>query len=526
MEVYSTPGSSQIVNYYEDGTHGDYAIDGETAELLPLVTGRRTTGQVIKAGVDCVTYDEGRSIISPMPGVWVSLHADGVNALTPALRTDPFDPIESSWYGANTSSFSLHNIFGLAEIPVLHGASDGPEGDTPSAATALANAAAAGTGIHRTPDGTRNSDVGTCACRQGNPSAMELVAGYVSPGLGTYSDHIGGTVADFPVGMEFCGWPGFTWSDLLRKEYEERKAAAKGALKRTAHTVAKALGADDETAGSVSKGGEYLDNLGGMGRSACEQIVETVASAAEGYDQLRRGGLAPVGEGLKEIGKKAAGDWVSGAGILVKQGYGPAGDAIKAMADAAWDNLSGANGPAAQEKAVNETGALLVGTIIPLGVWNRLNLARRSAALQALRGEEAALKVVAQGGAAGERELTRLLTKVDDAARAGKNKAARVIEEATTETKFRSTDSTYSQSSQDAIADLTSSMKCKGWVGDAIKVYEHDGVLYILDGHHRVAAAKAAGVAVTFEKVTLDEIRKFGFQTIDDLIGAVSYVRD
>lgn len=60
--------------------------------------------------------------------------------------------------------------------------------------------------------------------------------------------------------------------------------------------------------------------------------------------------------------------------------------------------------------------------------------------------------------------------------------------------------------------------KANGWQGDAISAIEIDGQKYILDGHHRVAAAQQAGVQVQYNLIDSKDLSNFGYDSIDDVI--------
>jgi uncharacterized ParB-like nuclease family protein len=52
---------------------------------------------------------------------------------------------------------------------------------------------------------------------------------------------------------------------------------------------------------------------------------------------------------------------------------------------------------------------------------------------------------------------------------------------------------------------MAEAMRTKGWDGPPIDVVEHQGRYYVIDGHHRLAAAKRAGletVPVRFDEFT------------------------
>ncbi|MET7655052.1 polymorphic toxin-type HINT domain-containing protein [Streptomyces sp. NPDC005486] len=63
----------------------------------------------------------------------------------------------------------------------------------------------------------------------------------------------------------------------------------------------------------------------------------------------------------------------------------------------------------------------------------------------------------------------------------------------------------YDRESVDRIAE---SMSSDGWVGEPIEVLEHVNRRYVINGHHRVAAAKRAGIDVQYRALTLDESRR------------------
>lgn len=68
------------------------------------------------------------------------------------------------------------------------------------------------------------------------------------------------------------------------------------------------------------------------------------------------------------------------------------------------------------------------------------------------------------------------------------------------------------------VTRLAESMKANGWNGPPIKVFEHNGTKYILDGHHRAAAARQAGIDVVYESVGMDTLRSYGYRSVDELI--------
>jgi ParB-like chromosome segregation protein Spo0J len=65
-------------------------------------------------------------------------------------------------------------------------------------------------------------------------------------------------------------------------------------------------------------------------------------------------------------------------------------------------------------------------------------------------------------------------------------------------------------------------MRTGGWQGDPIKVVEHNGKRYIIDGHHRVEAARRAGIDVQYKIASPSEMAKYRYNSIDDVIRAAA----
>ena len=61
-------------------------------------------------------------------------------------------------------------------------------------------------------------------------------------------------------------------------------------------------------------------------------------------------------------------------------------------------------------------------------------------------------------------------------------------------------------------------MTLRGWRGDSIKVLQHNGERFILDGHHRVAAARRVGLDVPYQSVTTDKLADFGYGSIEAVL--------
>jgi ParB-like chromosome segregation protein Spo0J len=63
---------------------------------------------------------------------------------------------------------------------------------------------------------------------------------------------------------------------------------------------------------------------------------------------------------------------------------------------------------------------------------------------------------------------------------------------------FRRTEALSGNASKRNVDSLSASMKETGWQGEPISVAKIGDDLYVLDGHHRVAAAKRAGIDVPY----------------------------
>ena len=65
-------------------------------------------------------------------------------------------------------------------------------------------------------------------------------------------------------------------------------------------------------------------------------------------------------------------------------------------------------------------------------------------------------------------------------------------------------------------------MKANGWKGDPISVFEHGGEKYILDGHHRVAAARQAGIDIPFRSIPESDLSSLGYKNLEAILNAAS----
>ncbi len=89
---------------------------------------------------------------------------------------------------------------------------------------------------------------------------------------------------------------------------------------------------------------------------------------------------------------------------------------------------------------------------------------------------------------------------------------------------FARTEALSGRAASRQVAELAESMQKEGWQGNPIKVVEHNGQRYVIDGHHRLAAARKVGVPVPYETIGSAELTIRGYQTIDDVVRASSEV--
>ncbi len=67
---------------------------------------------------------------------------------------------------------------------------------------------------------------------------------------------------------------------------------------------------------------------------------------------------------------------------------------------------------------------------------------------------------------------------------------------------------------------IAESMSRDGWVGEPIEVLEHLNRRYVINGHHRVSAAKKAGIDVQYRSLTLDEVKAYKYKSADEVVWA------
>lgn len=86
-------------------------------------------------------------------------------------------------------------------------------------------------------------------------------------------------------------------------------------------------------------------------------------------------------------------------------------------------------------------------------------------------------------------------------------------------TSFIRTEALSGNASSRLVSKISESMRMNGWQGDPIKTIDVDGSLYIVDGHHRVAAARRAGIEVPYQVVDPSSaIARGSWSSLDDIL--------
>ena len=115
-----------------------------------------------------------------------------------------------------------------------------------------------------------------------------------------------------------------------------------------------------------------------------------------------------------------------------------------------------------------------------------------------------------------------LAEKVATGTRNWFNKSAKVAEQMTATTikphDLMRTHSLSGKRSTKKVMNIAETMRKEGWTFEPIDVAEHNGSYYILDGHHRVAAAKMAGVDVPFKVVQDIRVHETTLNTIEEVL--------
>lgn len=82
------------------------------------------------------------------------------------------------------------------------------------------------------------------------------------------------------------------------------------------------------------------------------------------------------------------------------------------------------------------------------------------------------------------------------------------------------TEALSGRSSSRTVTEIAESMRVNGWVGDPIETFVINGERYVINGHHRVAAAMRAGIDVQYRTLSIGELQAYGYRSADDVISA------
>ncbi|MDB6096172.1 MAG: Rhs family protein [Francisellaceae bacterium] len=84
--------------------------------------------------------------------------------------------------------------------------------------------------------------------------------------------------------------------------------------------------------------------------------------------------------------------------------------------------------------------------------------------------------------------------------------------------KINRTHSITGRTATKKVETLIESMKKEGWQGSQIDVFLHNGEYYVLDGHHRVAAAKIVNIDVPINIIIDLKAYNKSWKTVEELI--------
>lgn len=83
---------------------------------------------------------------------------------------------------------------------------------------------------------------------------------------------------------------------------------------------------------------------------------------------------------------------------------------------------------------------------------------------------------------------------------------------------FTRTESLSRRAASRQVQEMAESMREGGWDGPPIKTVEIDGQMHVVDGHHRLAAAREAGIDVPYEVVDPNTVIGPGrWSSVDDI---------
>jgi ParB-like chromosome segregation protein Spo0J len=86
--------------------------------------------------------------------------------------------------------------------------------------------------------------------------------------------------------------------------------------------------------------------------------------------------------------------------------------------------------------------------------------------------------------------------------------------------QFLRTESLCGRASESKVRDLIASMRRDGWIGKPIDVIVINSEMYILNGHHRVYAARVVGILVHFRVIAPANLINYAYDSTDQVIDA------
>lgn len=72
------------------------------------------------------------------------------------------------------------------------------------------------------------------------------------------------------------------------------------------------------------------------------------------------------------------------------------------------------------------------------------------------------------------------------------------------------------------VEEIAASMEQHGWQGPPIVIVASEGKMYVLDGHHRVAAARMVSLKVRARGVALVDLPAFGYAGLDEVVSTAA----
>ena len=168
-----------------------------------------------------------------------------------------------------------------------------------------------------------------------------------------------------------------------------------------------------------------------------------------------------------------------------------------------------------------------------LGVYDCLKRTGEYIGDQTAPGSDAAWAVASCGLSAAQLSAARTATVASTVTSNADDAAARIAATNTVDDLVGSakpwdlqrTETLVGRGSQAKVDDIAASMRENGWVGDPIEVFQANGQNYIVNGHHRVAAARQAGIDVQYRVISQTELLTYYPGGVNQLVSAASEAR-